>query len=639
MCGLTGFLERGRAEAAAVALRMAATLHARGPDDAGAWNDETQGIALAHRRLAILDLSPAGHQPMRSPSGRYTIAFNGEIYNHLELRAELPAIAWRGHSDTETLLAAIDAWGLTATLERGVGMFALALWDGERKELLLARDRLGEKPLYYGWQGQSFLFASELKALCAHPAWRGEVDRDALALYLRYGYVPAPYSIYRNVFKLLPGTTLRLPAQAAPGNLPPPTPYWPPRADLAPERRQWDDEGARAELDAHLRRAVAGQMVADVPLGAFLSGGVDSSTVVALMQAQSSRSVHTFAIGFAEAGYDEAPFARAVAAHLGTAHTELQVTAADALAVVPGLPDIYDEPFGDSSQIPTHLVARLARRDVTVSLSGDGGDELFCGYNRYAWGRALWRRLGPLPRRLRGAARHALTALAPEQWDRLGTALPARWRRPALGDKLHKLASVVDAAGPDELYRRLLAPHREAGSIVLGGHEPPFWADAETARRGIVDFSERMMFHDQLGYLPDDILTKVDRAAMAVSLETRIPLLDHRVVEFARQLPLHMKLRDGQSKWLLRQVLYRYVPRELIERPKQGFSLPLDAWLRGPLRDWAESLLDEGRLRREGYLQAEAVRRKWQEHLSGRRNWQHWLWNVLMFQSWRERWL
>lgn len=644
MCGLAGFVDRsGRVVQETVARKMALALYSRGPDDAGAWVDATAGLALAHRRLSILDLSPAGHQPMLSACGRFVIVLNGEIYNHVELRAALEsegaAVAWCGHSDTETLLAACAAWGLEAALRRATGMFALALWDRGEQRLTLARDRLGEKPLYYGWQGDTFLFGSELKALRAHPAWQAGVDRAALARYMRVGYVPTPLTIWQGIRKLLPGAMLVVAADTPRGVLPEPTFYW--RAlDVASAGTSGDldDRQAIESLDALLRQGIGGQMVADVPLGAFLSGGVDSSTVVALMQAQASKPVRTFSIGFAESDYDEARHARAVAAHLGTDHTELLLSPADALGVIPRLPEMYDEPFGDSSQIPTHLVASLARQHVTVSLSGDGGDELFGGYNRYVWGRLLWQRSGHLPRGLRLLASRLLTALGPRQWDSLGSILPRGRRLPAFGDKLHKLAGVIDAADAGELYQRLISQQRESESIVLGATDVEIWADAEANAFVGHDVSERMMFHDLVGYLCDDILTKVDRAAMAVSLETRVPLLDHHIVEFAWRLPLHMKIRNGQGKWLLRQVLYRYVPRELIERPKQGFGIPIDAWLRGPLRDWAEALLDEQRLRHEGYLRPEPIREKWREHLSGRRNWQHWLWNVLMFQAWRERW-
>jgi asparagine synthase (glutamine-hydrolysing) len=618
---------------------MADALMMRGPDDWGIWQDEKSGVVLAHRRLAIQDLSQAGHQPMSSATGRYSIVFNGEIYNHVELRNQLGSCQWRGHADTETILAALEAWGLTNTLKRLVGMFAIALWDRERGELTLVRDRLGEKPLYYGWQGKAFLFGSELKALREHPSWGGQVDRNALASYMRFGYVPLPHSMYRGIHKLLPGCFLTIKLDAAGlHNVPVPEPYWSAlECARAPRDPPANDSEAIQELDGLLRKAVAGQMVADVPLGAFLSGGVDSSTVVAVMQSQASRPVRTFSIGFAEGDYDEARYAKKVAEHLGTDHTELYVSPEESLAVIPQLPQIYDEPFGDSSQIPTYLVAQMARRHVTVSLSGDAGDELFGGYNRYFWGRTIWHRLGHVPLVLRTIAARAMTSVGPARWDRMAALLPRSLRLPALGDKVHKLASVLDVGGPDELYRRLISQHRDETSIVLGGQEAPLWADGQSSLLGDADFTERMMFHDLVGYLTDDILVKVDRAAMAVSLETRIPMLDHRIVEFSWRLPLRMKIRNGQGKWLLRQLLYRYVPKELIERPKQGFSIPLDSWLRGPLREWAEELLDDRRLREQGFLDPGPVKAKWIEHLSGQRNWQHWLWNVLMFQAWLER--
>lgn len=659
MCGLSGFFMSAglAANADSVARRMADAITHRGPDDAGVWIDEAAGIALAHRRLSILDLSPAGHQPMASSSGRYVIAFNGEIYNHLDLRAELAKVGsdetprsqspggaarfWRGHSDTETLLAAFEAWGIEATLKKCVGMFALALWDRETRSLTLARDRLGEKPLYYGWQGEAFLFGSELKALRAHPAFRGEIDRDALALYLRHNYVPAPYSIYRGIAKLPPGSWLTLAADAPVGASPAPSFYWRARdAAEAGVRSDLDDASAVNALDALLRHAIGGQMVADVPLGAFLSGGVDSSAVVALMQAQSQRPVQTFTIGFHETGYNEAEHAHAVAAHLGTEHTELYVTAEQAMAVIPRLPSLYDEPFADSSQIPTFLVSELARRHVTVSLSGDGGDELFGGYNRYLWASRIWRSLGWAPRPLRAALAGVLTTLPPAAWNGvfsgLSVFLPQHWRYANPGDKLHKLAGILAVRSPEEIYLALVSHWQQPTSVVIGATEPATVLTDPAQWADVPDFESRMMYLDQMTYLPGDILTKVDRAAMGVSLETRVPLIDHRVVEFAWQLPLSMKIRDGQTKWLLRQVLYRHVPRELIERPKMGFGIPLDAWLRGPLRDWAEALLDESRLRQEGYFHPGPIRQKWTEHLSGQRNWAYHLWNVLMFQAWLE---
>ena len=639
MCGIVGLWQapgaRTSAELHAVVEAMAGKMRSRGPDDFGVFVDENAEIALAHRRLSILDLSLAGHQPMQSPSGRYQIVFNGEIYNHLELREILPDYSWRGHSDTETLLAAIDAFGIDGALNRSTGMFAFALWNKAQDELILARDRLGEKPLYYGWSGGNFVFASELKALTCLPGWWAEVDRKALASFMRYGYVPTPHSIYRGIRKLIPGTYVRIRGGNRAQHWPEPTVYWSAKGAAAPHGKgHLSDQEAVDALEKLLAASVSRQMIADVPLGAFLSGGVDSSTIVALMQAHASRPVKTFTIGFEESDYDEARYSKAVAKHLGTDHTELRVTPAEVLAVIPSLPQIYDEPFGDSSSVPTYLVSRLARQDVAVSLSGDGGDELFGGYNRYFWGRALWKRIGSLPSLARRGFGSAILSVSPNAWDRLGRSLPPKLRQPALGDRIHKLAQVLDVKSPDELYRRLISQHRDNASLVIGANEAPSWAAEQLETFARSDFTERMMFHDLIAYLPDDILTKVDRAAMAVSLETRVPMLDHELVEFAWSLPLHQKIRAGEGKWLLRQLLYRHVPRNLIERPKQGFSIPLDAWLRGPLRDWAEALLDERRLQEEGFLHPAVVRQKWNEHLSGRRNWQYLLWNVLMFQAW-----
>jgi asparagine synthase (glutamine-hydrolysing) len=631
MCGITGFWHPGTPPRVLDA--MVGALEHRGPDSRGTWHDGTSGVGLGHARLAVVDLTREGAQPMHSHCGRYVITFNGEIYNHLELREALGALPWRGHSDTETLLALFTRHGVQRTLPLLVGMFAFAVWDREARSLTLARDRFGEKPLYYGaLEGGAFVFGSELKALRSHPRWRGEVDREALTLLLRHNCIPAPWSIHRDVRKLEPAAWLTLHADGRRSR----GLYW----DVAEVARggvraplQLSDADATDRLEALLSQAVRGQMLSDVPLGAFLSGGVDSSTIVALMRRHSTQPVRTFSIGVEAAGFDEAQHAAAVARHLGTAHTELYVTAADALAVVPRLPTLYDEPFADSSQIPTFLVAQLARRHVTVALSGDGGDELLAGYNRHLLAARYWKPLARVPLALRrGLARGAL-AVPPAAWDGIARAFGRRSGN--TGDKLHKPgSSVLPAASPQAMYRALTSHWSDPAAVVLGGGEPA----SDDARLDALCGSavERMCLADQLGYLSDDILVKVDRAAMGVSLETRVPLLDHRMVEFAWRLPLHQKIRGGETKWLLRRVLDRHVPRRLIERPKQGFAVPLAQWLRGPLREWAETLLATPRLTREGYFDAAAVRRKWDEHVSGRRNWQHHLWDVLMFQAWLE---
>jgi asparagine synthase (glutamine-hydrolysing) len=584
---------------------------------------------------------------MHSASARFVIVFNGEIYNHQSLRAALAefrnnsAIIWRGNSDTETLLEAIETWGVPETLRRAEGMFAFALWDCTQRKLILARDRFGEKPLYYGWAGSRFVFSSELKALRVLPDWQPEIDREAFATFVRHACVPAPHSIYRDIRKLFPGTFVTLDGNMPARTWPEPEAYWTVFDTIKAGSRDVleNDSVALNGLEQVLSSAIGRQMIADVPLGAFLSGGIDSSLIVAMMQAQSSIPVRTFSIGFSESDYDEAGHAKAVAKHLGTSHTEFYVSPGDALNVVPRLPDMFDEPFGDSSQIPTFLVAQLARQHVTVALSGDAGDELFGGYNRYIAGQKMLRRMRRVPASLKRIAATSLIATSPRLLDSLGRLLPRSMQVKAMGDKVHKLARVLDAKNSDDLYRRLTAQWPDSGALIAGeGHALP-WPSQGLARATNGSAIERMMMLDQLGYLPDDILVKVDRAAMAVSLETRVPFLDPAVVNFSWRLPLHMKVRDGQGKWILRRLLDRHVPAQLIDRPKMGFGIPLDQWLRGPLRDWSETLLEEGRLRNEGWFDAKFVRARWAEHLSGKRNWQHGLWNVLMFQSWSERWL
>jgi asparagine synthase (glutamine-hydrolysing) len=646
MCGIAGYWQQGNQVSLATGEKMIAAMTdaivQRGPDSRGVWLDAEVGIGLGHRRLAILDLSPEGAQPMRSTDLRYTLVFNGEIYNFAVLRAELldRGYHFRGHSDTEVMLAAFTEWGLTAAVQKFVGMFAFALWDSQERVLHLCRDRAGEKPLYYGWSGDTLLFGSELKALVAHPHWHGQIDRSALTLFVRYGYVPAPHSIYQGISKLTPGTIVSF--RSAQPDSAGPVPYWDWKTvvekGIAEPFRGTDAE-AIAQLDKLLRETIQEQMVADVPLGAFLSGGIDSSTVVALMQAQSSRPIKTFSIGFAEQQYNEAEYAKAVATHLGTEHTELYVTAQAALDVIPQLPQLYDEPFADSSQIPTFLLSKMTREHVTVSLSGDAGDELFGGYSRYFLGPDIWQKISWIPLGMRQFYAKLLVSVPPTTWDaivaNISKVVP-RLEKVQAGRKIHKVAGVFSSQQPLELYRELVSIWKNPAEIVLNSQEPetivthpPDWLDR-------IDLADRMMYLDSMSYLPDDILVKVDRAAMAVSLESRVPFLDRRVIEFAWQLPLSMKLRDNRGKWLLRQVLYNYVPKELIDRPKMGFGVPIDAWLRHELRDWAESLLAVERLEREGFFNVRAVRQQWQEHLSGEFDRSNSLWNILMFQAWLE---
>lgn len=640
MCGIAGTVSWNAREVDRERLRqMTRSLTHRGPDDEGIWIDTSMGVALGQRRLSIIDLSEGGHQPMLSATGRYVLSFNGEIYNFAELRNRLEREAmappWRGQSDTEVLLACIEAWGVEAALKQTVGMFAVSAWDRKTSTLTLARDRLGEKPLYYGVVDGQVIFASELKAIKATSPAGLVVDRGALAEYVRFGYIPAPHTIYRGLRKMLPGHFLQIRSCSEAFN--PPSPFWTPNDGSAVELRERlaaaGDEELIELLHKQLLESVRLQMVSDVPLGAFLSGGVDSSTVVALMQAASSMPVRTFTIGFDQREYDEAPFARAVASHLGTSHTELYVTARDAEQIIPRLPAIYDEPFADSSQIPTTLVSKLTRRHVTVSLSGDGGDELFAGYPRYPLTSRVWQRTSALPGLLRRPVARMLQLPSPGTWDTLLAGLPAGLKSRINGRRLHRLGQLMGSESLGDMYLRLMSQWMPEDNIVLhcGASD-----SADSLRHWDASRSpiEAMRLWDTRQYLPDDLLVKVDRAAMTCSLETRAPMLDHRVVELAFALPEHALVRNGVTKWALRQVLYRYVPRELIERPKAGFSVPLGSWLRGDLRDWAESLLDPERLRSDGFLNEPKITQTWKEHLSGRFDRSSYLWSILMFQAW-----
>jgi asparagine synthase (glutamine-hydrolysing) len=631
VCGIAGFLDEERAGdpdwLARVATAMADSLAHRGPDRGAAWVDADAGLAFGHRRLAIVDLSPAGDQPMVSACGRYVIAYNGEMFNAAELRAGIEAARgphrWRGHSDTEAMLEAVATWGVAATAQRLIGMFAFAVWDRQARTLWLVRDRLGIKPLYVTTGGGAFCFGSELKALRAAPGFAAALDADAAADFFRLGYVPAPGCILAGVRKLAPGEVLELPWRGAPRS----SRFWTLAETIAAARAAPQDAGeALEQLDALLRDSVRRRLVADVKLGVFLSGGIDSSTVAALMQATAGRAVRSFSLGFAEQGFDEAPHARAVARHLGTEHTELYVTEADALAVIPELPFWFDEPFADASAVPTLLLARLARRHVTVALSGDGGDELFAGYPRYAQARRGLALFAAVPRPARRLAARVSRAVAG------GARVPARGAGRALGDRAADLLELADAGA---LYERHLSrwpvpPTRAGGG---GGALARAWHAVP-----VEDAGERMQAVDTLTYLPDDILTKLDRATMATALEARVPLLDHRVVAFAWSLPAGLKRRDGKGKWLLRQLLARHVPPALTERPKQGFELPVGAWLKGALRDWAEDLLAPVLAGRDPLLQAAPVAAAWQRHQQGVRDCGSELWAVLSFLAWQRRW-
>jgi asparagine synthase (glutamine-hydrolysing) len=640
MCGLAGFINRGTTrdavEDAAVLYGMGATLRNRGPDDEGIWLDPSSRIGLVHRRLSVIDITAAGHQPMISPSDRFILTYNGEVYNHLELRRALADIgwqhSWKGTSDTETLLHGFECWGIEGTLQRAVGMFALAIWDRQESALYLARDRLGEKPLYYGWQGNDFLFGSQLKALRAHPAFAAEISRDALSLYLRFSYVPAPYSIYEGIAKLLPGHLLRL---SLADQIIETRPYWSASNAMrcgVTEQIALGPEEAVDQLETLLGQSVEQCMLADVPLGAFLSGGIDSSAIVALMRERSASPVRTFTIGYENETYSEARHAKAIARHLGTVHTELYVSSRTAQEIIPSIAEHYDEPFADSSQIPTMLVSKLASGSVTVALSGDGGDELFAGYNRYILSAKYAKLLFATPKSIRRRLARSILATPPDILSRHFRFLPLR----SQGDKLHKMAQAMPLENFEDLYQNFCSNWTDPSSILIDWPQSKTIIDHLSEDLQPLSVIERMMALDAITYLPDDIMAKVDRASMAVSLECRAPFLDHRLFEFAWRVPMAYKIRNGQTKWILRQLVYRHVPRQLIDRPKMGFGFPIDIWLRGPLREWAEELLSERRLSEGGVFRPEPIRRCWKQHLTGERNWSSQLWAILMFETWRE---
>ena len=650
MCGIAGiFGQSSDGLLEGQVNKMIMSLVHRGPDDSGIWINKDNTLALGHRRLTIIDLSKAGHQPMQSSCGTFVMSFNGEIYNHRELRRELnsqyTSIRWKGTSDTETILEGFSHWGINKTVEKMVGMFALAVWDNSKEKLYLTRDRIGEKPLYFGWSQGKFIFGSELKAIKNSPGFRQEIDRDSLCLFLRHCYVPSPRSIYKDIYKLQPGyildlslkDTLNAPKQG----------YLLENLNL---RQYWsykdkveeglgnlikEEKESLKLLEETLRDSIELQSIADVPLGCFLSGGIDSSLIVSLMQTNSEVPIHSYSIGFKESDYDEAIYAKEIAKHLGTKHTELYVSANDALEVVPKLPQLYDEPFADSSQIPTHLVSKMARDHVKVALSGDAGDELFGGYNRHVKAPFLWQIMSSCPKNLRSSLSKIITLFPSSFLNQLGKVIPGSYKTSFLGHKLHRFAERLNSVNnEDDLYFSFISEWTNPEQIVLNSKEPKSFLHEKNLWPKMNSFQERMMFLDSMTYLPDDILVKVDRASMGVSLETRAPFLDHRVVELAARIPIEQKINNGKGKQILRKILYQYVPRELIERPKQGFGIPLGDWLRGPLKDWAEDMLNQDKLENEGFFSPSIVRKTWREHLKGKRNWEHKIWNLLMFQSW-----
>lgn len=644
MCGLTGFInlnnELSREELMNTATLMANSITYRGPDAGGTWADEKDGIALGHRRLSIKDLSTEGHQPMFSASGRYVIVYNGEIYNFNEIRVSLENMghSFRGQSDTEVMLEAIEFWGIKKAIKKFTGMFAFALWDRNEKLLYLGRDRFGEKPIYYGWMGKTFLFGSELKSLRIHPSFKTYIDRESVALFVQYNYIPSPYCIYKGIYKMPPATLLTINPQNG-MSLSAPEKYWSLWDVVEAGKKNpflGNEVEASEQLDYFLHEAIGPQMIADVPLGAFLSGGVDSSTIVAIMQQKSKDPIKTFTIGYLESAYNEAEYAKNVAKYLGTNHTELYVSSKQAIDVIPRLTDMYDEPFSDASQIPTFLVSQLAKQQVTVSLSGDGGDELFGGYNRHLWGEKIKNTLNNYPNFMLKFGGDILRSM-PIQFLEGSPFLPDRFKNIRFSEKVYKLSNIISIEDSATMYQNLISQWRNPHDIVLGLSPQSQYRNNLETPDCLSSITEKMMYMDMINYLPDNILQKVDRASMNVSLESRAPFLNHHIVEFAWSLPISMKIKNDKSKWLLREVLYKYIPKELIERPKMGFGVPLDSWLRGPLKEWAEDLIDEKKLIDNGFFNPEPIRKKWKQHISGRYNWQYPIWNILIFQDWIEK--
>ena len=649
MCGINGFYSKSLSNFDDVIVKMNSTISHRGPDTNGAWSDKNSGIVLGHQRLSIIDVSSSGNQPMQSSSGRYILTYNGEIYNYLKIRKELEMnnanIKWIGNSDTEILLESIDFWGIEPTLQKIQGMYAFGIWDQKMRRLILARDRIGEKPLYYGWQGEGnnkvFLFGSELKALKVHPEFNGQINRDAIALQLRHNCIPAPYTIYKDIYKLLPGNYLELKhTDLKKELLNYPKKYWSLTSSLMygnKNQLKFSEDEIQKDLEENLKISVKKQMISDVPIGAFLSGGVDSSTIVALMQSQSNQPVKTFTVGFNENEYNEAKFAKKIAKHLGTNHTELYVSPKTAMEVIPKISTIYDEPFSDSSQIPTFLVSQLTKQHVKVAISGDGGDELFCGYNRYKMSEKFSSLFRFMPFNLRKTIASTIQSISPHNLNKISKFIPILDQQTNFGDKIHKGADVLNTKNFSNIYYTLCSHWKDPTKIVLNSKEPGTLLTKFKPNLNYLDTQEQMMALDFLTYLPDDILVKLDRAAMASSLETRVPFLDHNLIEYVFKIPHSLKFRNGHGKWILKKILNQYVPKNLTERPKMGFEIPLGSWLRGPLRDWAENLLNEKRLNQENFFNTKLVRDKWLEHLNGKKNWHHHLWDILMFQAWLEK--